>query len=111
MERSFEIWKSIHGNAFAGAKVLITGGAGFIGSHIASALARLGAKVVALDDLSGGATGDFTGLGPIQFVRGSILDEQLLEEHVAGCKYVFHQAALGSVPGSVREPRRYYDVN
>jgi len=92
-------------------RVLVTGGAGFIGSHIAAALARLGATVVALDDLSGGGTGNFDGLGPIEFVRGSILDERLLEKHVAGCRYVFHQAALGSVPGSVREPRRYYEVN
>lgn len=111
MEHSFEIWQSIHGNAFEGAKALVTGGAGFIGSHIASALARLGATVVALDDLSGGGTGNFDGLGPIEFVRGSILDERLLEKHIAGCRYVFHQAALGSVPGSVREPRRYYEVN
>jgi UDP-glucose 4-epimerase len=111
MERSLELWQSIHGNAFKGAKALVTGGAGFIGSHIASALARLGATVVALDDLSGGGTGNFDGLGPIEFVRGSILDERLLEKHTAGCRYVFHQAALGSVPGSVREPRRYYEVN
>jgi len=111
METSFQLWQSLHGDAFAGAKVLVTGGAGFIGSHIASALARLGANVVALDDLSGGGTGNFDGLGPVKFVRGSILDVSLLVKHVAGCRYVFHQAALGSVPGSVKEPVRYYDVN
>ena len=111
MQRSLDLWRSIHGDAFAGAKLLVTGGAGFIGSHLCSALARLGANVVALDDLSGGGDGDFTGIGPVEFVRGSILDKGLLERCIDGCRYVFHQAALGSVPGSVKEPVRYYDVN
>ncbi len=122
MKSSFDLWQSIHGNTFAGAKVLVTGGAGFIGSHIASALAKLGASVLALDDLSGGGDGDFDGLGPalserseskrpIEFVRGSILDVPLLKRCVNGCRYVFHQAALGSVPGSVAEPQRYFEAN
>jgi nucleoside-diphosphate-sugar epimerase len=111
MKRSLDLWRSIHGTGFAGAKVLVTGGAGFIGSHLASALAHLGASVVALDDLSGGGDGNFDGLGPIEFVRGSILDKPLLERCIAGARYVFHQAALGSVPGSVKEPQRYFEVN
>lgn len=111
MQRSLDLWKSIHGQAFAGAKVLVTGGAGFIGSHLASALANLGANVIALDDLSGGGDGDFDGLGPIEFVRGSILDKPLLGRCVEGARFVFHQAALGSVPASVAEPVRYFDVN
>ena len=114
MQRSLDLWQSIHGDAFAGAKVLVTGGAGFIGSHLCSALARLGANVVALDDLSGGGDGNFGWLdakSAVDFVRGSVLDKGLLERCIAGCRYVFHQAALGSVPGSVKEPVRYYDVN
>src|SRR5688572_26810779 len=104
MQRSLDLWQSIHGDAFVGAKVLVTGGAGFIGSHLCSALARLGANVVALDDLSGGGDGNFAGIGRVEFVRGSILDKPLLERCINGCRYVFHQAALGSVPGSVKEP-------
>ena len=111
MQRSFDLWRSVHGDAFAGVRVLVTGGAGFIGSHLCQALAARGARVVALDDLSGGADGDFSGIGPIEFVQGSILDDALLDRCIDGCRYVFHQAALGSVPGSVKEPVRYYDVN
>ncbi|HEV2294436.1 MAG TPA: NAD-dependent epimerase/dehydratase family protein [Tepidisphaeraceae bacterium] len=111
MQSSIDLWRSIHGGAFEGVKTLVTGGAGFIGSHIASALAHLGATVVALDDLSGGGDGDFHGLGPIEFVRGSILDKPLLARCMQGARYVFHQAALGSVPGSVKEPVRYFEVN
>ena len=111
MQRSLDLWRSMHGGAFAGAKVLVTGGAGFIGSHLCQALSALGARVVALDDLSGGGDGDFAAIGPVEFARGSILDESLLTRCVEGCRYVFHQAALGSVPGSVKEPVRYYDVN
>ena len=111
MQRSLELWQSTHGNAFGGAKVLVTGGAGFIGSHIGAALARLGATVLALDDLSGGGDGNFKGLGAIEFVRGSILDKALLERCIKDCRWVFHQAALGSVPGSVKEPVRYYEAN
>jgi len=111
MQRSLDLWQSIHGDAFAGAKVLVTGGAGFIGSHISLALARLGANVVALDDLSGGGDGTFDGQERLELARGSILDKPLLERCITDCRYVFHQAALGSVPGSVKEPVRYYDVN
>ncbi len=111
MQRSLDLWRSIHGNAFTGEKILVTGGAGFIGSHIASALASLGATVIALDDLSGGGDGNFDGLGDIEFVRGSILDRPLLDRCIQGTTYVFHQAALGSVPGSVKEPQRYFDAN
>jgi nucleoside-diphosphate-sugar epimerase len=117
MQGSHDLWRSLHHSAFARTKVLVTGGAGFIGSHLAAALAGLGATVVALDDLSGGGDGDFGWLGAeaitgdISLIRGSILDKSLLERATADCRYVFHQAALGSVPGSIAEPVRYYDVN
>src|SRR5271170_5262216 len=98
-------WKSLHGEAFAGVPALVTGGAGFIGSHLVEALTILGTKVVVLDDLSGGSLENITPFGA-RFVRGSILDERLLAEAMAGCKYVFHLAALGSVPQSVEQPRK-----
>lgn len=104
-------WQRLHGDAFRGRRVLITGGAGFIGSHLAEALAGLGASVVVLDDLSGGAWDNLASFGPVERVQGSILDRDVVAHCVAGCQYVFHQAALGSVPGSVDNPRRYNDVN
>jgi nucleoside-diphosphate-sugar epimerase len=103
-------WKNLHGDFFARQPILVTGGAGFIGSHLAIALQTLGAKITVLDDLTGG--GDPSSLPPdIEFVKGSILDQSLLQRCVAGGKFVFHQAALGSVPRSVEEPRRFHDVN
>ncbi len=108
-------WQELYGNHFAGAKVLVTGGAGFIGSHITEALVRLGAHVVVLDDLSGGDFGNLTTFAkagpPVEAVKGSILDEKILARCTAGCRYVFHQAALGSVPRSVEQPVLYTQVN
>jgi UDP-glucose 4-epimerase len=103
-------WRRLHADAFAGAPVLVTGGAGFIGSHLAIALHSLGAKVTVLDDLSGG--GNPAALpADVQFVRGSILDQTNLQRCTEGRQWVFHLAALGSVPRSVEQPRIYYDVN
>jgi nucleoside-diphosphate-sugar epimerase len=104
-------WKRLHGNQFAGARALVTGGAGFIGSHLAEALVRLGCEVVVLDDLSGGSRENLSSFGPVEFVEGSILDLDVLARCTRGCRYVFHEAALGSVPKSVEEPRRYNEVN
>jgi nucleoside-diphosphate-sugar epimerase len=104
-------WKSLHGSHFQGARCLITGGAGFIGSHIAEALTQLGASVVVLDDLSGGSTENLAHLPTVEFVKGSILDGDVVTRCVRGCKFVFHEAALGSVPRSVEQPVLYNDVN
>jgi nucleoside-diphosphate-sugar epimerase len=109
-------WPSRFGQHFEHQPVLITGGAGFIGSHLAEALLRLGAEVRILDDLSGGdeanlrAIAHATGRDP-HFVQASINDEPALREVVSGCRYVFHQAALGSVPASVAEPAWFHQVN
>jgi nucleoside-diphosphate-sugar epimerase len=104
-------WRSRHGEHFNNARVLITGGAGFIGSHLAEALTQLGASVVVLDDLNGGSRDNLKSFGPLEFVEGSILDQALLARLTRGCKYVFHQAALGSVPRSVEQPRLFNEVN
>jgi UDP-glucose 4-epimerase len=93
----------------SGQAVLITGGAGFIGSHLAHACAALGARVRVLDDLSGGFESN---LPPgAELVRASILDESALRGAVAGCRYVFHQAAMVSVPESVEKPRECMMIN
>ncbi len=109
-------WRELHGQHFEGTRALVTGGAGFIGSHLTEALIDLGAEVVVLDDLSGGDPANFDSYRDragdrLRFVEGSILDEALLAEVMAGCELVFHQAALGSVPRSVKLPRLYNEVN
>ena len=109
-------WQELHGKHFAGSRALVTGGAGFIGSHLTEALIDLGAEVVVLDDLSGGDVANFDDYKDragerLEFMEGSILDEKLVGEVIAGCRYVFHQAALGSVPKSVEHPVRFHEVN
>ena len=110
-ERISVNWQSLHQDRFSGARVLITGGAGFIGSHLAEALVQLRAHVVVIDDLSGGSRDNLRSFGPVEFLQGTILDRDLLARCSKGCRYVFHQAALGSVPRSVEQPRLYNDVN
>jgi nucleoside-diphosphate-sugar epimerase len=104
-------WRRLHGDFFKGRRVLITGGAGFIGSHLAETLVVLGADVVVIDDLSGGSRENLKDFSPVTFIEGSILDRPLLQRATEGCAYVFHQAALGSVPRSVEQPRLYNEVN
>ena len=106
-------WTRLHGDFFHSQKVLVTGGAGFIGSHLAEALVALGAEVTVLDDLAGGDRQNIETLERqgLRFVEGSILDQALVNKAAAGCRFVFHQAALGSVPWSVAEPRKFQKVN
>ncbi|MDB6066932.1 MAG: NAD-dependent epimerase/dehydratase [Pedosphaera sp.] len=88
-------------------KALITGGAGFIGSHLAEALCRRGARVIALDNLSLGkiANLDWKRSGDdLEFVQGDVTDEKLINKLIPGCDWVFHEAAMPSVPVSVAEP-------
>ena len=104
-------WNALHGEHFRGKRVLVTGGAGFIGSHLSEALVQLGANVVVLDDLSGGSTENLKSFGPVEFVEGSITDPGTLAQCADGCRFIFHLAALGSVPRSVEQPALYNDVN
>lgn len=96
-------------------KALVTGGVGFIGSHIAQALCVRGAKVIILDDLS---TGDadanlaWVGAGDqIDFVKGCISDTTLVKKLVQGCDWIFHEAAIASVPQSVAQPVESNAIN
>lgn len=109
-------WRALHGSAFDGVKVAVTGGAGFIGSHLVEALIDLGAQVAVIDDLSGGDTANFDSFrqragSRLRFVSATILDRAALLGVMEGCRYVFHQAALGSVPRSVEQPMLFHEVN
>lgn len=87
--------------------VLVTGGAGFIGSHIASALLKHGARVRVLDDLSTGHRHNLDEIGSqIDFIEGSVADQATLETALDGVELVFHEAAIPSVPRSVEFPRQ-----
>lgn len=95
-------------------KVIVTGGAGFIGSHLAEELARRGYQVTILDDLSTGEMENIKELlkkGSVQFIQDSITNFSLLKELFQGAIYVFHQAALPSVPRSVKDPLATSEVN
>jgi nucleoside-diphosphate-sugar epimerase len=105
-------WSEHHGDAFKGTRCLVTGGAGFIGSHIVEALVALNADVVVIDDLSGGSWDNLADFGDgVKQITGSILDQALIAEACDGVRYVFHEAALGSVPRSVEQPVLYHEVN
>jgi len=91
---------------------LVTGGAGFIGSHIASALVASGARVRILDDLSTGHRENIEEIGgDIDFVQGSVADEALLKRVLDGVELVFHEAAIPSVPRSVDNPRQTHTAS
>ncbi|RCS50493.1 NAD-dependent epimerase/dehydratase family protein [Bremerella cremea] len=86
------------------AKNLVTGGAGFIGSHIVDALLTRGDQVVIYDNLSTGRQENIAQHENATFVEGCITDAQQLSSALSGVEYVFHQAALASVPLSVERP-------
>ena len=85
---------------------LVTGGAGFIGSHIAAALSERGARVRVIDDLSTGHRENLDEIGgDVDFVHASLNDEGALRRALEGVELVFHEAAIPSVPRSVENPR------
>jgi len=91
---------------------LVTGGAGFIGSHLVEALAAGGCRVTVLDDLSSGRESNLAPVaGRATFMRGSICDLAAVEKAAAGCEVVFHLAAVVSVPKTVDDPLGSAAVN
>jgi len=97
---------------------LVTGAAGFIGSHLVERLLTLGQDVVALDDLSTGTRANLAAAASaaraaarLAFVDGDVRSSELLARVLPGIELVLHQAGLGSVPRSLAEPQRSFDVN
>jgi nucleoside-diphosphate-sugar epimerase len=91
---------------------LVTGGAGFIGSHITSALASAGARVRVIDDLSTGYRENLEEIkGDLDFVQGSLADERTLAKAIEDVELVFHEAAIPSVPRSVENPRQTHTAS
>ena len=95
-------------------KVIVTGGAGFIGSNLAEELLSRDYYVIVLDDLSTGKLENIRGLlrkDNVEFVRGGITDLALLQKLFRGIDYVFHEAAIPSVPRSIENPLASHEAN
>ncbi len=94
-------------------KTLVTGGAGFIGSHLAEELSKDN-EVIILDNLSTGRMENIKDLvkkGNVKFVKGSMTDFSLLQDLIGDVDYVFHQGAIPSVPRSIEKPSASNDAN
>jgi len=95
-------------------RAVVTGGAGFIGSHIADELVARGYQVAIIDDLSTGNKENIASLlnqNHVEFTEGSIADLSVLTKLFRGAKYVFHLAAIPSVPRSIENPQASHEAN
>ncbi len=96
----------------SGVRVLVTGGAGFIGHHLVGALVRVGARVRVFDDLSAGQASRLEGVASaIELIVGSVTDPDTVAGAVRDMEIVFHQAARVSVPQSIAQPLEYQQTN
>src|SRR5262249_52985653 len=95
-----------------GERVLVTGGAGFIGSHLAEALTKQGKQVRVLDDFSTGLPANLAHLSPApEVIEGSVTDAAAVRRGVDGAGVVFHLAAMASVARSVETPRLCHEAS
>ncbi len=92
-------------------RVLVTGAAGFIGSHLCRGFAAEGHEVVGLDDLSDGTLDNLVDASEVRFENGDVRDAGAVLAAARGCSAILHHAAMKSVERSVREPRAFDDVN
>jgi UDP-glucose 4-epimerase len=91
---------------------LVTGGAGFIGSHLVEALVEAGESVRVLDNLSTGRLANLHAVRDrIDLIQGDVRDPGTVERAVTGSEVILHHAAIASVPQSMDDPRTTYDVN
>lgn len=93
------------------ARYLVTGGAGFIGSHVVDALAARGDRVRVVDDLSTGRRENLSGRPEVELLEADLARRRVAQEASAGVDRVVHLAAAPSVPRSIREPRRAHRAN
>lgn len=92
--------------------VLVTGGAGFIGSHLVEALVAQGEQVRVLDNLATGHLENLAAVaGQFEWVEGDIADGDVVQAAARGADVILHQAALPSVPRSIKHPRASHDAN
>jgi nucleoside-diphosphate-sugar epimerase len=103
-------------SAYEGEHVCVTGGAGFIGGHVVDTLLSVGARISVIDDLSNSSLfhlAELIELEPdrVRFVQGSILEDEALAQAMEGVQVVVHLAAVGSVPLSIDQPERSWEVN
>lgn len=101
-------------NGMKGKKIIVTGGAGFIGSALTEQLLKLGCKVVCVDNFSTGRRENIAGFlanPDYTLVEGDSCDTDLMKEVCSGADYVLHEAALGSVPRSIAHPEASYQAN
>jgi nucleoside-diphosphate-sugar epimerase len=97
---------------FTHTRILVTGGAGFIGSHLVEALVKRGADVVVVDDLSSGKLENLKAVSDrITFIEGSVLSSDLMRRAAKGARFVVHLAAFISVPGSIVDPLKSHETN
>jgi len=96
----------------SGVLCVVTGGAGFIGSHVAARLAALGCRVRVVDDLSTGDESNLVGLARnVEFLRGDLCEPEVCRQAVVGAEVVFHLAAIPSVPRSLADPWASHNAN
>ncbi|HTS87545.1 MAG TPA: SDR family oxidoreductase [Gemmatimonadales bacterium] len=93
------------------ARYLVTGAAGFIGSHVAAALLARGEQVRILDNFSTGRRQNLEAVSGAEVIEGDVRSYHIIREAVDGCDFVLHQAALPSVPRSVKDPITSNEVN
>lgn len=97
---------------FRGKTVLVTGGAGFIGSHLVTRLVDMGSKVVVLDNMADGTITNIRQALPyIELIKEDITAPKNIKRYIAGLDYVFHLAANASVPRSISKPVYDFNIN